>query len=144
MQAELQFKIKNFIRLNFLRKTFNSHSGQVLVSLLMFIIITIIITSAAVVIMVVNSESGSKTLLGDETYYVAESGAENALIRLLRDTSYTGEVLQVGQGTATINVTGTNPQTITSTAVMGNFRRIIQVTVSYTNNILSVTSWQEI
>ena len=125
-------------------KKITNSSGQVLVTLLVFMVISIIITSAAVVILLVNSESGTKTVLGDEAYYTAESGAENALLRLLRDPYYNGETLQIGNGTATIAISGANPKTIQSIGKVGNFTRTIQVTTSYTDNVLTVTSWKEL
>ncbi len=118
--------------------------GQTLVLLLAFMAIAITITTAAVVVLISNSQSASKFALGTEAYDVAESGVENALVRLLRDPSYTGESLTVGQGTATIAVTGTGPYTVTSTGVVSDFSRRIQVTANYTNGVLTVTSWSEV
>ena len=88
-------------------------SGQTLVLLLVFVAITITITSAAVAMMIINSQSGSRFELREITYTVAESGAENALLRLLRDPDYTGETLTIEDGTATITVTGSSVKTIT-------------------------------
>jgi len=121
-----------------------SQKGQTLVMLLIFMIIAITITSAATVVVLLNSSSTSKFEQATITYSIAESGAENAIIRLLRNPNYTGESLTVGDGTAAVTVVGTNPKIITSIATLRNFQRTIQVTASYSNNILSVTSWKEI
>lgn len=120
------------------------NQGQALVTLLFFMIFAITITSAAVVVVISNSLAASKFDQGNVTFYIAESGIENALMRLLRDPNYSGETLTIEGGNAIIQVSGTNPKTITSQGTIGNFSRTIQVRVDYTNNILSVQSWKEI
>jgi len=153
-----QLKIKNFkdstSTLHFALCTLHSwrsQAGQTLVTLLVFTIVAITITSAAVVIILTNSIGTSKFEQGTNAYYVAESGAENGLLRLLRDPTYCGETLPVDSGTATIGVidggggcNGTSPITITSTGNMGNFSRKVRVIATFVNNILTVTSWKEV
>ena len=107
-------------------------------------IIAVSVISTAVILLIINSSSTSKTGQGIKAYYVAEAGAENGILRLLRNPNYTGETLPVGEGTATITVTGTDPKTIISTGVVGSFTKKIQVVVGYTNNILAVSSWREV
>lgn len=118
--------------------------GQALVSLLFFIGIAVIVTSAAVVIIVTNNLAASKFELGNLAFGVAESGAENALLKLLRDPNYTGETLAVGGGDAIITVGGGAQKVITIQGTVNDFVRTIEVRVSYTDNVLSVTSWKEI
>lgn len=123
--------------------------GQALITLLFFAIIGITITSAAVVMMMVNSISGSKFQQGIVAYHIAESGAENGLLRLLRNPSYTGENdLPIGTGTADITVTGDgsagNPFIITSSGQIGSFVRNIEIRATYVSNLLTVTSEREV
>ena len=92
---------------------------------------------------IANSLTTSKYYQGQDALNVAEAGADNALMRLVRDPTYTGESLTVGLGTATITVSGISPKTITSVGQSGNFRRTIVVTATQTNNVLAVTSWVE-
>lgn len=127
----------------------NSQRGQALITLLFFAIIGITVTSAAVVILLVNSIAGSKFQQGIIAYHIAQSGAENAVLRLLRNPSYTGEVnLAIGNGEADITVTGdgsgVNPFIITSTGQTGNFVRIIEVRATYIDNLLTVTQEREL
>ncbi len=117
--------------------------GQTLVLLLIFMAMAIMITSAAVVVIIANSQMASKWEQGETALAVAESGAENALLLLLRNPAYTGGTLTVGSGTATITVAGSNP-VITSTGTVGNFTREVQVTTTYNQGVLGVSSWQEI
>lgn len=118
--------------------------GQALITLLFFAITGITITSAAVVMILINSLSGTKQQQGEIAYDIAQSGAENGLMRLIRDPTYTGETLSVGSGTAVITVTGSgtssNPYVILSKGTTGNFMREEQITAMYQNNLLTVTS----
>jgi hypothetical protein len=118
--------------------------GQALILLLVFMAIAIIITSGAVIVILLNSSGATKFEQSLEAYTLAEGGAENALIRLLRDPMYTGETLTSSTGQITIVVSGVNPKTVTSTAVVGNFVREISVGAQDTNGVLMVTSWTEI
>lgn len=119
-------------------------AGQALVTFLLLILISLTITSAASVVSIVNSQSGEKLEQGTVTAEVAESGAENAILRLLRDPSYTGETITIGTATVVITVSGSSTKTINVVATNGNFKRQIQIICSYTNNVLTVTSWKEV
>jgi hypothetical protein len=121
-----------------------NQSGQTLVMLLAFMAMAIIMTTAATAVTLVNSQTSSKYSLGQEALRYAESGADNALQRLLRDPSYLGETLSVGTGTATITVSGSGTKTIVSEGVNGSFRRRVQVTATWASNVLTVTSWSEV
>lgn len=123
--------------------------GQALITLLFFTVIGVTVTSAAVVMILVNSLSGTKQQQGEIAYEVAQSGAENGVLRLLRDPTYTGETLTVGSGgsatiTATGNGTVNNPYIIVSKGTNGIFLRQVEVQATYLNNTLSVTSRKEI
>lgn len=115
--------------------------GQAVVTLLFFMVISMSIITAIVIVVVNSAASGSNVEQGTVAYYSAETGAENALLRLVRDPSYTGETMNVNGATVTIQVSGS---TITSTAQYANSIRKVQVQTLYNNNVLSVTSWKEI
>jgi hypothetical protein len=118
--------------------------GQTLIILLVFMMVSIIVTTATVILAISGIQASGRQVLSSQAYDVAESGLENALIELLRNPSYSGETLTVGDGIATIVVTGTGNNTITSTGQLGNYVRTIRVTTTYTGGIMTVTSWQEI
>jgi hypothetical protein len=126
------------------RKDMFREHGQALITLLFFIVIAVTITSAAIIIIMTGSLATTKFQEGTKSYYIAESGIENALLRLLRDPDYAGETMNVGDGTVTISIAGTSPYTITAVSDIGDFSRTIQATVVFANGILSVTSWKEI
>lgn len=125
-------------------KIFNLERGQALVTLLFFSIVAITITSAAVMLTLSQTKTGSTIGLSHEVYYLAESGAENALLRLLRDSSYNGEQIILPNGTILIQITGTNPKTIISQASASGIIRRVKIVADYTNTILTVLSWKEL
>jgi hypothetical protein len=119
-------------------------SGQSLVALLAFMAMALTMTSAVTMVTIANATTTSKYSLGQEALAIAEAGADNAFMRLLRDPNYAApETLPIGDGTATITISGTNPKTITSIGEIGSFRRTITVVATRTNNVLTVTSWTE-
>lgn len=139
---------KNII-FNFHRSPFAVDRGQALITLLFFTIIGVTVSSAAIMMILVNSLSQSKQQQGETAYDVAQSGAENGLLRLLRDPTYTGGSLLVGNGTATITVSGSgtvsDPYDIISKgSTTTGFLREIEVQATYQNNLLTVTSRKEI
>ncbi len=118
--------------------------GQTLVVLMIFMTMAITVTSMAVVLIVNNTQAASRIEQGVVAYNIAESGMENALMRLLRNPGYTGETLTINSGTATITVTGSSPITVLSIGRWNNFTRRIQVTAAYVNGFMTVTSWREV
>lgn len=120
-------------------------SGQALITMLLFVVISVIITSGAIIIILLNAKSTTQIAQSDICHTIAESGIENALLRLLRNTGYTGETMTLDGGTTVVQVTGSgNPYTITSSASLSTFRSTIQVTATETNNVFTVTSWKEL
>jgi len=120
------------------------NTGQALVMLLMYMMIAIIITSASVMLIIINSQATDSLYQGSTAYDIAESGAETAMIKLVRNPNYSGETVSVGSGQAVITVTGDNPKTIVSRGTLNNFTRSIQVIADTSNNTITATSWKEL
>ena len=118
--------------------------GQTLVVLLVFVAMAMAVVSAAVAVVISNTQSGSRYEVGQTALGLAESGAEEAMLLLLRDPAYSGGALTTVDGTATIGVSGSDPKQIVSSAVVGEARRKIQVVASYTAGVLTVQTWREI
>jgi hypothetical protein len=122
----------------------NSMAGQALVMLLFYMIIAITLSTTAVSVVLSNSMSVMRDEESIRALEIAEAGGENAFLRLVRDTGYSGETLTVGNGNATVTVTGTNPKTIDSTGIVGSFSRTIRATVTIENGVMTITSWLEV
>ena len=76
---------------------------------------------------------------------IAESGVENAMLRLLRNPGYTGEAMNINGGNVTVQVTNNGTIfTITSVGKIGFFVHTIQAIGTMTNNTLTLSSWKEI
>ena len=118
-----------------------NQKGQVFVTLLFFVIIGITIISAETIVLFTNILSASTTEQGTNAYYVAESGIEEALLRLNRNPGYAGEVLTVGEGNAVIQV---DNGIITATGTYANSIKKIQVQTVNNNGELKIVSWKEI
>lgn len=134
--------MKNIKQLKFI---LNSNSGQALVTLLFFTIIGMTIITSAAVFVYENSQSASVTEQGAYAYYIAESGVEEALLRLLRDPAYSGtpngQPLLVGDGSVVIDVSN---GLITATGTYQSVVRKIQAQTVYNNYIFTISSWKEI
>jgi len=123
-----------------------NQKGQALVSVLMIITITILAASTAVVAASLSLTAGRGSQ-SNKVYYAAETGVEEALIKLLRDPSYgsgnltlNGAAVQISVQTPILNP---NQRIITSEATLDNIRRRVEVSASFTNNVLTVNSWKE-
>lgn len=118
--------------------------GSSLITVLVFSVVAISIATTAVAIMINLSQATMRIEGNVIAKQTAESGIENALLRLLRDPSYTGETLMVGNGSVAITVTGSSTKTITSVATINSHTKTIQVVATFTDGIMTVTSWNEI
>lgn len=129
------------------KSIFLQQSGQALISLLFIAIIGITVISAAVALVYGNTQSASVTEQGTYAYYVAESGVEEGLLRLLRNPNYSGtaanQPIAVGQGSAVIQV-NTTSGLITSIGTYNNTVRKIQAQTVYNNGMRTISSWKEV
>lgn len=119
-------------------------SGQSLVLLLVFVMVAISITTVATFIIATNSVSATNFSQGVATKHMAESGIEVAMVKILRDPNYAGETLTVDTGTVVVTVTGIGTLTIDSTATNGDYVKRVEVIATYSNNVLTPTSWKEL
>lgn len=120
-------------------------SGYIGILLAIIVLVLSIVTTAAVAISISSLKDTTMLARGQEVYALAETGIDNAVLRLLRNPSYTGESnLSIEDGSVTIVVTGTNPYTIESTAILSGSTRRIRATLGTVAGVLTLTSWEEI
>lgn len=124
----------------------NAARGQALITLLFFTVFAMTITSGAVAVLFSDSLNATRFQQGLIVHGIAQSGAENAILRLLRDSSYSGEILPVGSGNAEIQVVnnGGGSYTILSKGTLNNFMRKIQIDVVYNDELLTEVSRKEV
>jgi hypothetical protein len=141
-------KYLNKLKLNIILIKKPEFHGQALMTLIFFTIFGVTITTAAVMVIMVNSLSAARLQDGSVAYQIAQSGTDNALIRLIRDPSYTGETLTVGEGSAIITVTGAgtsaDPYIITSTGDIRNSVKKIEIRANYINNKMTIITQKEL
>ncbi len=120
--------------------------GQALITLLFFTLIAVTVTAGSVAVLFSNALSATRFQEGSIAYGIAQSGIDNAILRLLRDPNYTGEVIAIDGGSVAVQVVynGGSSYTITSKGTIGNLLRQIQVSVTYNNSLLTITSRKEV
>lgn len=123
----------------------NNNKGQVLVMLVVFVSIMTAVITMAVSLMIANSASANKFELGVVSVEAAESGAEVALLKLLRDpVNYTGETFTLDGISVTVNVSGVTTKTIVSTAVLDGITKKVQLIINDpVSDAMTITSWKE-
>jgi hypothetical protein len=119
-------------------------AGMALVSVLIFSVVAMIVITAAMSLSVATAQSNQQFMQGQVALNNAESGADNALIQLLRNPNYSGETLTLPEGTATILASGSNPKVINVTGVAGTSVRKLQITATTTLGVIRIVSWQEV
>lgn len=118
--------------------------GQALTSLLAFTAMAIIVTTGAITVSIINATAGDNFSQGNRALYAAQAGAENAVLKLLRDENYTGTIMQIDSDQVDISVTGSATKTINSQSAVGSFKRKVEVIGNFNNNVFTVISWKEI
>lgn len=85
---------------------------------------------------------------GAETQKIAEGCLEEAMLRLRDKSTYSGGSLNIGNGSCTIAVSGTDPdRTIDITATIVGpplYTKKLQITVKKAGNSINIVSWQEV
>lgn len=134
-----------------MRKKIGNQKGQALITMIFISSIGMTIVLAAAVFILQNMKATSQVEQGTVAYYAAESGAQEALLRLIRDPSYTGTaqnqplVIMVGEIPVTVVIQADSVSgIITSVATYSNSIRKIQLQTVYNNNVREITSWKEI
>jgi len=117
--------------------------GQALISLVFFTMIGMAIATAAIIATLSSTIASSKFQSGTLTFSEAESGAENAYLRLLRNPYYKGETMTINGATVIATVSGTTNMTIDSRAISGTFSRTVEVKLQYTAGKYVIQSWKE-
>jgi hypothetical protein len=129
-----------------MKKISNKQSGQTIIILLFITIIGMTIIAATTMSIFQNMQASSVIEQGTDAYYVAESGIQEALVRMLRDPNYSGtpvgQPLSIGGGTVVISTSSGG--IITAIGTYNNSVRKIQIKTVYNNGVITIQSWKEI
>jgi hypothetical protein len=129
-----------------MKHTHQQLQGQAMVTVLFVCIIGMLIVTGALYGVYNAIGMSSQSELGLLAGSAAEIGIENALIRFIRDPSYTGETMLLGNDRSVIITSGGTPKTtITATGSVGSITRRIQTIVYYNNDgVFTIESWSDI
>ena len=127
-----------------MKNNISNNKGQALISLVFFTMIGMAIAIAAIIATLSSTIASSKFQSGTLTFSEAESGAENAYLRLLRDPSYKGETMLINGATVIATVSGSTNLTIDSKATSGTFSRVVEVKLQYITGKYIIQSWKEV
>jgi len=120
-------------------------TGQAMIMVLFITIIGISIITGAMYAVYNAIGLSSQSELGLLARSAAETGIENALIRFIRDPSYTGETMQLDSNRiVTITVVGTTKTTITAVGTIGFTSQRVQAVVYYNNGVFTIESWNDV
>lgn len=90
-------------------------------------------------------QEGAQDQQAERAFQVADSCVQESLLRLSRNSSYTGDTLSVGSDSCTIVVTGGgSSRVITVTATAQQSTRRVQVDVSLSGSTVTVVDWAEL
>jgi hypothetical protein len=119
-----------------------NQKGQALVMLLFFIMIGVTITTTAIFIVAGNSLSATDVQEGEVARQLAETGAENALLQILRG-NYANESITLPEGIIEVTITNGGNIVIDSVGTAGKYVKKVRVTATK-DGMMDVTSWKEI
>lgn len=119
--------------------------GQVMITMLYIMVIGMLVTTGAAYALIGNTQATTTYELGSLALAAAESGLENAVLRLIRDPAYSGETLTIDANTtARIAVSTEAGIVVTSTGSAGSAVRHMQAQIHYNDDILRIDSWKEL
>jgi hypothetical protein len=115
-------------------------------------LLTIVIVAAATLIMAYSAsllglgelELGYTSQKGEEAFSIADGCMEEAMRRIRVNTSYTGDSLNVSNGSCTITVTGSGPYTlgVIASTTESHYKKL-EASVSIASRVITVNSWEE-
>lgn len=123
----------------------NERGAAALIVIVVILSVGILLVSTTAFIGVDDLEVGFSQQAGGHALLSAESCAEEAMLRLSRNASYTGGTLAVGESMCTITVTGTpcGSCTIDVASTRDTFTRNVQVQVTVSGSAVDITRWEE-
>lgn len=128
-----------------LKRLHNNKSGQILTSVIVFMAFGLSVIALSSVLTIINIQNTAKYSESTRALNYAEAGAEEAVLRIIRDPNYPGGTLPLDTANVNMQIVGdASNKTVTSTAVYNGFTKRIQVQVSLADDKVSLVSWKQI
>ena len=126
------------------RWVLKNKSGQILTSVIVFMAFGLSVIVLSSILTIINIQITAKNSVSTQALGYAEAGAEDAVLRLIREPTYSGGTTSLESASVTVTVSGDAVnKTITSTATYNGFTKEIVATVSLANNKLTLVSWKQ-
>lgn len=121
-------------------------------------LLTIVIISTAALIMAYSAsilglgelEMGYDSQQGGEAFSAADGCMEEALRQLRIDTGYSGDSLNLSNGSCIISISGAgNDRIITVIGTVGDYNKKIETDITFSDSaitgvVITINSWQEL
>lgn len=120
--------------------------GQALIGVLAVVAIASVMVSSLVLTSIISADSSLKLRQSTNLINQADTAMQNAILRLERDPSFTGETLNFSAGQVIIEITGDNPKIVEAKSI--NFdnkilRKLHAEVNSDNNSAITVSNWSE-
>lgn len=120
------------------------NQGQALIPVLIIMAIVLILGAAVLDLGIGGLLLSSYYQEGEATLMATEGALENGLLRILRNPSYKGESLQVGDASCIINTSGSSPIVMTARCDSGRSIRRFQAEINFVAGEMVVDNILEI
>lgn len=123
-------------------------SGQAMISILLVLALSLIFITTTAMIYLTEGDLSFNTKKSNEIYYNGEAALEDAIMKLVRNSNYSGETLTLDDGSAIISVVlgpGPDQKTINVKSISnsGKYIRNLSAVVGTGGRIISLVSWRE-
>ncbi len=123
----------------------NQRGAAALISIVVVMALVVLVVTSVAMAGLSTLEHGFATQVSTDVILADEVCAEEAILRLQRDSAYTGGTLVVGDATCTIAVSGAGgTRTIDVEGVEQDFTRRLQTDITLSGSTANITSWQEL
>lgn len=120
------------------------NQGQALLPVLIIMVVVLILGAAVLDLSISGLLVSSYFQEGEATLMATEGALENGLLRILRNPSYSGESLQVGDASCIISISGQSPVVMNASCDSGRAIRRLQAEINFVAGEMIVDNILEI
>lgn len=128
------------------KKSYKQKGVSAIITIVILSVAGLIMAYSAVILGLGELEMGYNLQQGGETLAIADGCMEEALRRIRVDSSYSGDTLNLGDGSCIISVAGSDSsRTITVISSIGNYNKKIESNISLSGSgKITIDSWEEL